>query len=71
MFTKLMERRLSIRQMMYLALAGGIPYVAIGLVWLLAHRDHLGELSGLDRFFSILGQVIAWPVLLVADVDLR
>ncbi|MFC4127863.1 hypothetical protein [Nocardia rhizosphaerae] len=66
-----MDRRLSIRQMMFLAIAAGIPYFAIGLVWLITHQDHLTDLHGVDRVFSTVGQVIAWPALVVADLDLR
>lgn len=71
MLTKLMERQISIRQMVYLAIAGGIPYFAIGVIWLITHDSHLGELHGLDRLFSTIGEVIAWPVLIIADIDLR
>ncbi|MFD3744056.1 hypothetical protein [Nocardia sp. NPDC058633] len=71
MLTQLLERRISIRQMMYLAIAGGIPYFAIGLIWLFTHDSHLGELDGLDRLFSTIGQVVAWPVLIIADIHLR
>ncbi|MFD4352551.1 hypothetical protein ACFWPX_08325 [Nocardia sp. NPDC058518] len=66
-----MERQISIRQMMYLAIAGGVPYFAIGVIWLITHNSHVGELHGLDRVFSLIGEVIAWPVLIIADIDLR
>ncbi|MFC9471778.1 hypothetical protein ACWF99_11460 [Nocardia sp. NPDC055002] len=66
-----MERQISIRQMVYLAIAGGVPYFAIGVIWLITHDSHLGELHGLDRLFSTIGEVIAWPVLIIADIDLR
>ncbi|MFC4372892.1 hypothetical protein ACFO5K_02160 [Nocardia halotolerans] len=57
--------------MTYLALAVGVPYLAIGMIWLISHRDHLGELHGLDLIFSTLGQITAWPVLIIADISLR
>ncbi|MFC8381822.1 hypothetical protein [Nocardia sp. NPDC057272] len=66
-----MERKISIRQMVYLAIAGGVPYFVIGVIWLITHDSHLGELHGLDRLFSTIGEVIAWPVLIIADIDLR
>ena len=66
-----MDRRISIRQLMYLAIAGAVPYLAVGLIWLITHQSHLGELHGLDRLFSTVGEVIAWPALLIADLDLR
>ncbi|MEV0544834.1 hypothetical protein [Nocardia salmonicida] len=57
--------------MMYLAIAGGIPYIAIGVIWLITHDSHLSDLHGLDRLFSAIGQIIAWPVLIIADIELR
>ncbi|MFE3318039.1 hypothetical protein [Nocardia sp. NPDC059195] len=66
-----MERQISIRQMMFLAIAGGVPYFTIGVIWLITHDSHLGDLHGLDRVFSLIGEVIAWPVLIIADIDLR
>ncbi|MGY0500274.1 hypothetical protein ACWZHB_17435 [Nocardia sp. FBN12] len=57
--------------MMYLAIAGGVPYFAIGVIWLITHDSHLGDVAGLDRLFSSIGEVIAWPVLIIADIQLR
>ncbi|MEU4412513.1 hypothetical protein AB0G00_00150 [Nocardia salmonicida] len=71
MVTKVLERRLSIRQMVYLTIAGGIPYIAIGVIWLITHDSHLSELTGLDRLLSAIGEIIAWPVLIIADIQLR
>ncbi|MFJ2664197.1 hypothetical protein ACIO14_07610 [Nocardia fluminea] len=71
MLAKLMDRRISIRQMMFLAIAGGFPYFAIGVIWLITHQSHLSEVQGLDRIFSTVGEVVAWPVLIIADITLR
>jgi len=64
------DRTLSIRQMFYLAIMVLVPYFAIGLVWAFVHRSHVAELSGLDRVFSFLGEIVAWPVLIIANVSL-
>jgi hypothetical protein len=68
---RFLDYRISIRQMMYLAIAFGIPYGLIGLVWLFTHSDHLSGLHGLDWFFSVIGEIIAWPPLVISDISLR
>ncbi|BBY54789.1 hypothetical protein H7J07_16780 [Mycobacterium koreense] len=74
MLTQFLDRQLSIRQLVYLgvvaAVAVGLPYLAIGLIWAVTHSAHLQSLDGLDKVFSALGEVVAWPVLLIADVTL-
>lgn len=70
----LLDSRLSLRQIMHLGIvagiAVGIPYLAIGLLWLATHHDHLDNLHGADQFFSVVGEVIAWPPLLVSNIAL-
>lgn len=61
---------MSIRQLVYLALVVGVPYFVIGVVWALTHSDHIAGLTGLDKLFSLLGEIVAWPVLIIADVSL-
>ena len=71
---RLMDRRLSIRQLFYLGVMGSVllsAYLVIGLYWAVEHHQHLHELRGLDKVFSILGEIVAWPVLIIADVQLR
>lgn len=69
-----LDRRLSIRQLLYLGIVAAVvvlvPYLTVGLIWALTHADHLGALTGADKVFSALGEVVAWPVLLIADVCL-
>ncbi|WP_228460638.1 hypothetical protein [Gordonia crocea] len=71
----MLNRQLSIRQLFHLATAGFVvvvlPYLLIGGVWAYNHSSQLDHLSGADKVFSMIGEVIAWPVLLVADVQLR
>lgn len=70
MIRDLLAYRVSIQQLVYLALLVGIPYGLIGLLWLSMHHDHLGGLEGLDQLFSMLGEIVAWPVLVVSDVTI-
>ncbi|GAB08819.1 hypothetical protein GOARA_021_00560 [Gordonia araii NBRC 100433] len=71
----LLNRQLSVRQLMHLAIMGivvvVIPYLTIGVFWAANHSDHLEQLTGADRAFSLIGEVIAWPILLIANVELH
>jgi hypothetical protein len=71
MIKALLDHRVSIRQMVYLAVFGSVPYGLIGAVWAMNHMSHVESLTGLDQLFSFLGELIAWPVLIIADVTLR
>ena len=46
-------------------------YLVIGLFWAGSHSQHLSEVRGLDKVFSVVGEIIAWPVLIIADIHLR
>lgn len=70
MIKNLLDYRLSIRQLVYLAIVVGVPYFVIGMVWALTHSDHIVGLTGLDKLFSLLGEIVAWPVLIIANVSL-
>ncbi|MCV7112320.1 hypothetical protein H7I55_15255 [Mycolicibacterium setense] len=68
--SRLLDFRLSIRQLVYFAIVVGGPYLVIGMVWALTHSDHIAGLTGLDKLFSLLGEIVAWPVLIIANVSL-
>lgn len=71
---RLLDRRVSLRQLLQLAILGGLllgMYLVIGMIWAYNHFDHLTEAHGLDKLFSVLGEIVAWPVLIIADVTLR
>ncbi|WP_454792857.1 hypothetical protein [Mycolicibacterium lutetiense] len=70
MIKRLLDYRLSIRQLVYLAIVVGGPYLVIGMVWALTHSDHIAPLTGPDKLFSLLGEIVAWPVLIIANVSL-
>ncbi|KHO25239.1 hypothetical protein [Mycolicibacterium setense] len=70
MISRLLDFRLSIRQLVYFAIVVGGPYLVIGMVWALTHSDHIAGLTGLDKLFSLLGEIVAWPVLIIANVSL-
>lgn len=71
---QLLDRRLSIRQLCYLAAMGSVvlgAYLVMGVFWAGSHYQHLHEVRGLDKVFSIVGEIVAWPVLIIADIHLR
>lgn len=71
---RLLDRTLSIRQLVYLAAMGSVllgAYLLIGMFWAGSHYQHLAEARGTDKVFSALGEIVAWPVLMIADLDLR
>lgn len=70
MISRLLDFRLSIRQLVYLAIVVGGPYLVVGMVWALNHSDHIAALTGPDKLFSLLGEIVAWPVLIIANVSL-
>ncbi len=69
--SKVLDFKVSILDLIVLALVVGIPYGLVGVVWAFTHTEHLSYMSGADKLFSFLGEIVAWPVLLVADVCLR
>ena len=68
---RFLDYRISIRQIIYLVIAIGVPYCGIGLIWLFTHDAHLADLHGLDWLFSVIGEIIAWPPLVISDITLR
>lgn len=71
MLARLLDREVPIRQLVAFALVLGVPYVMIGFGWALTHQDHIASLSGLDALFSFIGEIVAWPPLIVADITLE
>lgn len=66
-----LDVQVSIRAMLMLAFGVAVPYLIVGVVWVITHADHLGELQGLDQVFSFIGEIVAWPPLVISDITLR
>jgi hypothetical protein len=71
MLARFLDHEVPIRQLVALALVLGIPYVFVGFGWALTHQDHIASLSGLDALFSFIGEIIAWPPLVISDITLK
>lgn len=67
---RVLDHQLSVRQLAYVAITLLVPYLTVGVVWATTRHDHLRRLTGIDWFFSVLGEIVAWPVLFIADVNL-
>lgn len=65
------QASLSLSDLFTLMVWLGLPYVAVGVFWADAHRDHLENVYGMDRFLSYLGEVLVWPLLTFGDITLR
>jgi hypothetical protein len=60
--------RVSIGELIVVALVLGTPYLVVGVIWSGTHTDHLTQMDGIDLVVSFLGAIVSWPVLLIADV---
>ncbi|HZQ31977.1 MAG TPA: hypothetical protein VFB19_09595 [Mycobacterium sp.] len=48
-----------------------VPYLVIGVVWVLTHLDAPGPNDAFDRVVVMLGSAVLWPALLVSSLCLR
>ena len=68
MLRRLLSYRLSIGQLIVIALLIGTPYLIIGAIWSSTHTEHLNRMDDIDLAVSFLGAIVSWPVLLFANV---
>jgi len=60
--------RVSVGQLIIIAILLGTPYLIVGAIWSSTHTEHLNRMDGTDLVVSFLGAIASWPVLLVAHV---
>lgn len=65
---RLLSYRVSIGQLIVVALLIGTPYLIVGAIWSSTHTEHLNRMDGIDLAVSFLGAIVSWPVLLFANV---
>jgi len=65
---KLLGVEMTLAEWIGTAVLAAIPYLVIGMLWTLAHIDHLNGLGRVDQVASLVVSVISWPVLLFSDV---
>lgn len=62
--------RVSVGELIVLAIGLGTPYLLVGVVWASTHSAHLADMSDIDAAVSYLGAIASWPVLLFSDVTM-
>lgn len=60
--------RVTVGELIVVALVVGTPYLIVGVFWSSTHTDHLQHMNGIDLVVSYLGSIVSWPVLLFSDV---
>ena len=65
---RLLAYRVSIGELIVVAIVLGTPYLMVGVIWSSTHTEHLTQMDDIDMIVSFLGAIVSWPVLLVANV---
>lgn len=64
----LLDYKLTVAELLGLAVMLGVPYLVVGVVWSSTHTAHLEHMQGADLVVSYLGSIVSWPVLLFSNV---
>lgn len=67
---QLMDFELSVAELIGVGVLLGGPYLIIGLLWSSTHAQSLHGLHGVELLVSLVGSIVLWPALLVANVCL-
>ena len=65
---QLLGYQMTVAEWIGLAALLGVPYLVVGLIWLSTHTGQLHGMQGADLVVSILGSIVSWPLLLLANV---
>jgi hypothetical protein len=65
---QLMDFELTVADLIGIGLLLGAPYLIVGLVWSSTHSGALRGLGGVDLLVSLLGSIVLWPAMLLANV---
>jgi hypothetical protein len=63
---KLMEFQMTIAEWIGTAVVLLVPYLAVGVVWVLCHTEQFRGAGDVHRIVLILGTVASWPALLIS-----
>ncbi|WP_156298395.1 hypothetical protein [Mycobacterium paragordonae] len=64
----MLDYKLTVAELLGLAVMLGVPYLVVGVVWSSTHTAHLQHMQGADLVVSYLGSIVSWPVLLFSNV---
>ncbi|MGE2833216.1 hypothetical protein [Mycobacterium sp. SMC-4] len=65
---QLLGYRMTLAEWLGTAALLGAPYFVIGVVWAVYQADVLATFDGLQRPVAIVGSVLFWPILIVAQL---
>ena len=68
--SRLMDFELSIAEWIGIGLLLAVPYLIVGLVWSLTHAEPFQRMGGVELLVSVIGSIVLWPALLLANVCL-
>ena len=61
----LLRKEMTIAEWIGLAVIVNAPYAVLGVAWTLFHADRFAGSTGIHLVVSVVGSVLAWPLLLV------
>jgi hypothetical protein len=61
----LLRTEMTIAEWIGLAVMVNAPYVILGVAWALLHADRFAGSTGIHLVATVVGSVLAWPLLLV------
>lgn len=60
--------RMTVAEWIGAAILLGTPYLVIGVVWTIWRAEMFAQFDGLHKPVAIVGSVVFWPVLIVAQL---
>lgn len=67
---ELLDVELSVAELIGIGVLLAGPYLLIGLVWSSTHAQSLHGIRGVELLISLIGSIVLWPALMVANVCL-
>jgi len=67
---ELLDVELSVGELIGIGVLLAGPYLLIGLVWSSTHAQSLHGIRGVELLISLIGSIVLWPALMVANVCL-
>jgi hypothetical protein len=67
---QLLDVELSIAELIGIGVLLAGPYLLIGLVWSSTHAQSLHGIRGFELLISLIGSIVLWPALMIANVCL-
>ena len=56
---RLLGYRVSVGELILVALIVGTPYLIVGIIWSSTHTEHLQHMDGIDLVMSYLGSIVS------------